>query len=98
MKKMKKFVCGEVCALAFARVGVQRELVDGHRVIGNEVAKFVELVNSPPARGGGVRHQEMVARQVFDEGNLGTQADFCWCQTSRANSSFLMMSSVVDSP
>jgi hypothetical protein len=53
-KKMKKFVCGEVCAPEFARVGVQRTMVDGHRVFGSQVAKFVELVNNPPARGGGV--------------------------------------------
>ncbi len=50
MKKMKKFFCGKVCAPEFARVGVQRKMVDGHRVFGNQLAKFVELVNSPPAR------------------------------------------------
>ncbi len=76
---MKKFVCGEVCAPEFARVGVQRKMVDGHRVFGNQVAKFVELVISPPARGG-VHHQGKIARQVVDEGNLDTQADFCWQQ------------------
>ncbi len=51
-KKMKKFICGEVCALEVARVGVPRKMVDGHRVFGSQVAKFVEYVNSPPARGG----------------------------------------------
>ena len=51
-KKMKKFVCGEVRALEFARVGEQRKMVAGHRVFGSQVTKFVELVNSPPARGG----------------------------------------------
>ncbi len=51
MKKMKKIVCGEVCAPEFARVGVQRKMVDGHRVFGCQVTKFVELVNSPPVRG-----------------------------------------------
>ncbi len=50
-KKMKKIVCGEVCAPEFARVGVQRKMVDEHRVFGSQVTKFVELVNSPPARG-----------------------------------------------
>ncbi len=79
-KKMKKFACGEVCALEVARVGVQRKMVDGHRVFGSRVAKFVELVNSPPARGGGGHHQEKFAREVVDEENLDTQADFCWQQ------------------
>ncbi len=51
-KKMKKIVCGEVCAPEFAHVGMQRKMVDGHRVFRSQVAKFVELVNSPPARGG----------------------------------------------
>ncbi len=55
-----------MCALEVARVGVQRKMVDGHRVFGSQVAKFVELVNSPPARGG-VHHQGKVARQVVDE-------------------------------
>ncbi len=45
----------------------------------NQVAKFVELANSPPARGG-LHHQETIAEQVVDEENLGTQADFCWRQ------------------
>ena len=45
-------------------------------MFGNQVAKFVELVNSPPARGGG-HHQEKFAREVVDEENLDTQADFC---------------------
>ncbi len=34
-----------------ARVGVQREMVDGDRVVGSQVAKCVELVNSPLPRG-----------------------------------------------
>ncbi len=76
---MKKFFCGEVCAPEFVRVGVPRKLVDGHRVIGNQVAKFVELVNSHPVRGG-VHHQEKIAKQVVDEGSQGTRADFCWQQ------------------
>jgi hypothetical protein len=50
-KKMKKFSCGEVCAPEFAHVGVQREMVDGHRVFGSQVIKFVGQVNSPLARG-----------------------------------------------
>ncbi len=29
-KKMKKFFCVEVCAPEFARVGVQRKIVDEH--------------------------------------------------------------------
>ena len=61
MKKMKKLFCGEVCALEFERVGVQRKMVDGHRVCGNQVAKFVELVNNLPVRGDG-RHQGKIAR------------------------------------
>ncbi len=77
---MKKFVCGEVCAPEFARVGVQRKMVDGHRVFGSQVGKFVELVNSPPARGGG-HHQEKFAKEVVAEENLDTQADFCWQQS-----------------
>ncbi len=76
---MKKFFCGEVCVSEFACVGVQRKLGVGHRVFGSQVAKFVELANSPPARGG-VHHQEKIAKQVVDEGNLGTWADFCWLQ------------------
>ena len=52
MKKMKKFFCGEVCAPEFERVGVQRKMADGHRVRGNQVAKFIELANNPPVRGG----------------------------------------------
>ncbi len=52
MKKMKKFVCSEVCAPEFARVGVQREMADVRRVRGNQVSKFVELVNNPPVKGG----------------------------------------------
>ncbi len=52
MKKMKKLFCGEVCAPEFARVGVQRATADGHLVHGNQVAKFVELVNNPPVREG----------------------------------------------
>ena len=52
MKKMKKFSCGEVCALEFARVGVQRAMADEHRERENQAAKFVELVNNPPVRGG----------------------------------------------
>ena len=51
-KKMKKFFCVEVCALEFARVGVQRAMADGHRERGNQVAKFVELANNPPVRVG----------------------------------------------
>ncbi len=79
MTKMKKFFCDEVCVSEFALVGVQRNLGFGHRVFGSQVAKFVELANSPPARGG-LHHQEMIAKQVDDEENLGTQADFCWRQ------------------
>ena len=51
-KKMKKFSCVEVCAVKFARVGVQRAMADGHRERGNQVAKFVELANNPPLRVG----------------------------------------------
>ncbi len=78
-KKMKKFFCGEVCVLEFAHVGVQRKMVHAHRVFGSQVAKFFELGNCPPARGGG-HHQEKFAREVVDEENLDTQADFCWQQ------------------
>ncbi len=73
---MKKIICGEVCAPEFAGVEVQREMVDGHRVCGSQVSKFVGEVNSPPARGG-VHHQGKFAREVVDEENLDTQADFC---------------------
>ncbi len=59
-KKMKNFFCGEVCAPEFARVGVQRKMVDGHRVCGNQVTKFVELVNNLLVRVGG-HHQEKIA-------------------------------------
>ena len=45
-KKRKKFFGVEVCAPACARVGVQREVVDGHRGRGNPAAKFVELPNN----------------------------------------------------
>ena len=51
-KKRKKFFCVEVCASEFARVGVQRAMVDGHRERENQVAKFVELANNPPVRVG----------------------------------------------
>ena len=51
-KKMKKFFCIEVCAPEFASVGVQRKMADGHRERGNQVAKFVELVNNLPVRVG----------------------------------------------
>ncbi len=78
-KKMKKFVCGEACAPEFAGVGVQRKMGDGHRVFGSQVAKFVVTASSPPARGGG-RHQGKFAKEMFDEENLDTQADFCWQQ------------------
>ncbi len=50
MKKMKKFFCVEVCAPEFARLGVQRRMVDGHRERGNQVAKFVELGKNLPVR------------------------------------------------
>ena len=50
MKKLKKFFCVEVCAPEFACVGVQRRMADGHRERGNQVAKFVELVNNLPVR------------------------------------------------
>ena len=63
----------------FARVGVQREMVDGDQVVGSQVAKCVELVNNPPARGG-EHHREKFAREAVDEENLDTQADFCWQQ------------------
>ena len=79
MKKMKKFVCSKVCAPEFARVGVQRKMVDGHRVVGSQVAKFVELANSPPARGGGHHHGSFV-KEVVAEENLDTRAHFCWQQ------------------
>ena len=46
-KKRKKFFGDEVCAPEFARVGVQRKLVDEHRERGNRVAEFVELANNP---------------------------------------------------
>ena len=52
MKKMKKFFCVEVCALEFARVGVQRAMADGHRERGNQVAKFVQLASNPPVKVG----------------------------------------------
>ncbi len=51
-KKMKKFFCVEVCALEFARVGVQRNMVDGHLECENQVAKFVELAYNLLARVG----------------------------------------------
>ncbi len=51
-KKMKKFVCFEVCAPEFARVGVQRKSADKHRERGNQVAKFIELANNRPVRVG----------------------------------------------
>jgi hypothetical protein len=54
-------------------------MVAGHRVVGSQVAKFVELANSPPARGGGHR-QGSFAKEVVDEENLDTQAHFCWQQ------------------
>ena len=75
MKKMKKIVCGEVCALGFACVEVQREMVDGHRVCGSQVTKFVGQVNSPPARGG-VHYQEKIAKPAVDEGNRGHTGRF----------------------
>jgi hypothetical protein len=74
--KKKKNVCGGVL-VDFARVGVQREVADGCRVVGSQVAKFVEPVCSPLARGGG-HHQEKFAMEIVDEENLDTQADFCW--------------------
>ncbi len=74
-KKMKKIICGEVCAPEFARAGLPRKMVDGHRVFGSLVTKFVGQVNNPPARGG-VHHQEKFAREVVYEENLDTQADF----------------------
>ena len=52
MKKMKKFFCGEVCALEFARVGVQGKMADEHRECRNQVANFVELANNLPVRVG----------------------------------------------
>ncbi len=67
MKKMKKFVCGEVCAPELARVGVQRKMVDGHRVFGNQVAKFVELVNSPQARGVYIIRKRLRGRLLMKE-------------------------------
>ncbi len=45
--------------------------MDGHRVFGSQLIKFVGQVNSPPARGG-VHHQEKFAREVVDEENLDT--------------------------
>ncbi len=51
-KKRKKFFCGEVCAPACARMGVQRKIVDEHRERGNQVAKFVELANNPRVTAG----------------------------------------------
>ena len=45
-KKRKKFFGDEVCALEFARVGVQRKFVDEHREHRNRVAKFVDLANN----------------------------------------------------
>ncbi len=45
-KKRKKFFGVEVCAPEFARVGVQRKIVDEHRERGNRVAEFVELANN----------------------------------------------------
>ncbi len=76
---MKKIFCGKVCALEFARVGEQRAAADGHQVCGNQVAKFVELANNPPVRGGS-RHQGKIARQVVDTGSQGTQGEFGWQQ------------------
>ncbi len=72
----EEIFCREVCAPECARVGVQRKMVDGHPVFGSQVTKFVELVNSPSVRGG-VHHQEKFVREVVDEENLDTQADFC---------------------
>ena len=51
-KKRKKFSGVEVCALEFARVGVQRKIVDEHRERGNQVAEFVELANNPRVTAG----------------------------------------------
>ena len=45
-KTRKRFFCVEVCALDFARVGVQRKFVCEHREHGNQVAEFVELANN----------------------------------------------------
>ncbi len=49
---MKKFFCDEECVMEFARVGAQSAMADGHRERGNQVAKFVELVNNPLVRVG----------------------------------------------
>ena len=51
-KTRKKFFGVEVCAPDFARVGVQRKIVDEHRERGNQVAKFVELANNPRVTAG----------------------------------------------
>ncbi len=51
-KKRKKFFGVEVCAPEFARVGVQRKIVDEHRERGNQVAEFVELANNPRVTAG----------------------------------------------
>ena len=67
MKKMKKFFCGEVCVSEFARVGVQRNLCVGYRVFGSQVAKFVELVNSPPARGVYIIRKRLRGRLLMKE-------------------------------
>ena len=51
-KTRKKFFGVEVCAPEFARVGVQRKIVDEHRERGNQVAKFFELANNPRVTAG----------------------------------------------
>ena len=45
-KTRKKFFGVEVCALDFARAGVQQKIVGEHRERGNQVAEFVELANN----------------------------------------------------
>ncbi len=67
MKKMKKFFCGEVCAPEFARVGVQRKMVDGHRVCRIQVAKFAEVVNNLLVRGVDIIRKRLRGRLLMQE-------------------------------
>jgi hypothetical protein len=51
-KTRKIFFCVEVCALDFARVGVQKKIACEHREHGNQVAEFVEPGNNPQVTAG----------------------------------------------
>ncbi len=76
-KKMKKIVCGGVCVPEFARVGVQREMVDGHRVCGSQVTKFVGQVNSPPARGVDIIRESLRGRLLMKKIRTHRQIFVC---------------------